>query len=124
MTGETPLWGGRFSKPPAPEVQALGVSLPFDRRLWAQDVQATGAHAAALERAGILSAGERALIDRALGEAAERLRAGTFVFDAADEDIHSSVERFLTDRLGVVGAKIHAGRSRNDLVATDLRMWV
>jgi len=124
VTGEAPLWGGRFSKPPAPEVQALGVSLPFDRRLWAQDVQATGAHAAALERAGILSAAERALIDGALAEAAERFRAGTFVFDPADEDIHSSVERFLTERLGDVGAKIHAGRSRNDLVATDLRMWV
>ena len=118
------LWGGRFSKPPAPEVQALSVSLAFDRRLLGQDVAATAAHARALERAGILSAAEREAIEGALEEASAQFAAGTFPFDPADEDVHSAVERFLTSRLGDVGAKIHAGRSRNDLVATDLRLWV
>jgi len=121
--GEAPLWGGRFSRPPAEEVLAFSVSLPFDRRLWREDVAATAAHARALERAGILAPGERGAIEEALEEAAAAFRDGSFAFDPGDEDVHSAVERFLTDRLGDVGARIHAGRSRNDLVATDLRLW-
>ena len=119
-----PLWGGRFGAPPAEALRAFTVSLPYDQRLWRQDLAVTGAHARALERAGLLTAAERAAVEGALEAAAGLFEAGSFAFEPADEDIHSAVERFLTGRLGDVGAKIHAGRSRNDLVATDLRLWV
>jgi argininosuccinate lyase len=122
-TGEKPLWGGRFARPPAEALRAFTVSLPYDRRLWREDLASTSAHARTLARAGILTGVERAAIEAALAEAAGEFEAGTFVFDDTDEDIHSAVERFLTGRCGDVGAKIHAGRSRNDLVASDLRLW-
>ncbi|HEU5002373.1 MAG TPA: argininosuccinate lyase [Actinomycetota bacterium] len=119
-----PLWGGRFGAPPAEALRAFTVSLPYDQRLWRQDLAVTGAHARGLQRAGLLTAAERAAVEEALESAAELFESGAFAFEEADEDIHSAVERFLTARLGDVGAKIHAGRSRNDLVATDLRLWV
>jgi argininosuccinate lyase len=119
-----PLWSGRFSKAPAPDVREFSRSLHFDRRLWPQDIQCTRAHAAALERAGILSTEEKELVYEALASAAASLADGTFQFDEADEDIHSALERFLTAELGEAGEKIHAGRSRNDLVVTDLRIWL
>ena len=124
MTGDKPLWAGRFSRGPAAAMQAFGDSLPFDQRMWREDIAATAAHARALERAGILAPEERSLVEEALASAGAAFAGGTFVFDDADEDIHSAVERFLTDRLGDTGAKIHAGRSRNDLVATDFRLWL
>jgi argininosuccinate lyase len=124
VTGTEPLWAGRFGSGPAPETAALSVSIHFDRRLWAQDIRVTRAHARGLGRAGLLGADELAAIEGVLDEAAEAFASGTFVFDPTDEDIHSAVERFLTDRLGDTGARIHAGRSRNDLVATDLRLWL
>jgi argininosuccinate lyase len=119
-----PLWGGRFVVGPAAETAALSVSVHFDRRLWVQDIRVTRAHVRGLCRAGLLGNDELGAIERALDEAAAAFEAGAFVFDPADEDIHSAVERFLTDRLGDTGARIHAGRSRNDLVATDLRLWL
>src|SRR5919108_5969690 len=119
-----PLWAGRFGSGPAAETAALSVSVHYDRRLWAQDVAVTRAHVRGLERAGLLGADELKAIEGALDEAAEAFSSGTFVFDPADEDIHSAVERLLTERLGDTGARIHAGRSRNDLVATDLRLWL
>lgn len=121
---DTPLWSGRFARPPAPEVVAFSTSLPFDRRLWAQDIQATRAHARALVRAGLLAEGECESIEAVLDEAGRAFRKGVFVFHPADEDIHSAIERFLTAKLGETGARIHAGRSRNDLVVTDLRLWL
>jgi argininosuccinate lyase len=105
-------------------MQAFGNSLPFDQRMWREDIAATAAHARGLERAGILTPEERVAISAVLDEASALFAEGTFEFDDADEDIHSAVERFLSSRLGDVGAKIHAGRSRNDLVATDFRLWV
>jgi argininosuccinate lyase len=119
-----PLWSGRFSKSLAPDLREFSRSLHFDRRLWPQDIQCTQAHAAALERAGILTSEEKEMVDEALASAAASLADGTFQFEEADEDIHSALERFLTHELGETGAKIHAGRSRNDLVVTDLRMWL
>jgi argininosuccinate lyase len=119
-----PLWAGRFGSGPAAETAALSVSVHFDRRLWAQDILVTRAHARGLVRAGLLADEELAAIEGALDEAARAFESGTFAFDPSDEDIHSAVERFLTERLGDTGARIHAGRSRNDLVATDLRLWL
>ncbi len=119
-----PLWSGRFAEGPAPELAALSASIGFDRRLWPQDIAATRAHARALGRAGILSAEELGSVEATLEAAAGALEGGSFCFHPADEDIHSALERFLITSLGSTGAKIHAGRSRNDLVVTDLRLWL
>jgi argininosuccinate lyase len=121
---DEPLWSGRFTKPPAPEAQALGRSLGFDVRLAPQDVEASVAHVRALEDAGLVTAEEAGQLEKALREVGAEIAAGTFAFNAADEDVHSAVERAVTDRLGDLGGKLHAGRSRNDLVMTDLRLWL
>ena len=117
------VWSGRFTGRPAGEAMALTGSLAFDRRLLAYDLAATRAHVQALVRAGLLEGEEGDRLAKELevlrGEAAD----GSFPFSPADEDVHVAVERVLTDRLGDLGAKVHAGRSRNDLVATDLRLW-
>ncbi|MBW3589039.1 MAG: argininosuccinate lyase, partial [Actinobacteria bacterium] len=98
MTNES-LWGGRFSKPPASETAGFSSSLHFDARMWRQDLDSTRAHAAALHRAGLLTNDELQSIQGALDEAASLFQEDRFVFDASDEDIHSAIERFLTDRL-------------------------
>jgi argininosuccinate lyase len=119
---DRPLWSGRFSTPPAPEAQALGHSLGVDRALADEDVRAGTAHVEALRDAGLLGDDEARQLTDALAQVRDAIRAETFAFDPADEDIHSAVERGVTDLLGDVGAKLHAGRSRNDLVATDVRL--
>jgi argininosuccinate lyase len=121
---DAPLWAGRFSASPAPEAAALGRSLTFDVRLAPQDVEVSIAHAGSLEDAGILTADEAVQLEKALRKVGEEIAAGTFEFHPSDEDVHSAIERAVTDRLGDVGAKLHAGRSRNDLVMTDLRLWL
>lgn len=121
---DTPLWSGRFGKPPAPEAEALGRSLGFDLRLAPQDVEASVAHVRALEDASLLTPEEAGQLEKALLEVGAEIAAGAFAFHPADEDVHSAIERAVTDRLGDVGARLHAGRSRNDLVVTDLRLWL
>jgi argininosuccinate lyase len=121
---DEPLWGGRFERAPAPEAVALSRSLSVDVRLAPQDVEASMAHVWALEDAGLLGAGEAAALEKALRDVGEEIAAGRFAFHPADEDVHSAIERAVTERLGDVGAKLHAGRSRNDLVVTDLRLWL
>ncbi len=119
-----PLWSGRFSKQPALEAAVLGRSLSFDVRLAPQDVKVSIAHVLGLRDAGLIAAEEAETLERALLEVGEEIAADRFAFDAADEDVHSAIERGVTERLGEVGAKLHAGRSRNDLVVTDLRLWL
>ena len=118
------LWAGRFSTPPAPEARALGRSLHFDVRLASQDVEAGIAHVRALQDAGLLTQAEASALEEGLAEVGHEIAAGTFEFDAEDEDVHLAIERGVTAKLGDVGAKLHAGRSRNDLVVTDLRLWM
>jgi argininosuccinate lyase len=118
------LWAGRFSKPPAPEALALGRSLGFDVRLADHDVAASVAHVHALARAGLLSGEESSALEAAVREVGHLIADGAFAFHPDDEDVHSAIERGVADRLGDVGAKLHAGRSRNDLVVTDLRRWL
>ena len=118
------LWAGRFSTPPAPEADALGRSLSFDVRLAPHDVEAGVAHVRALQDAGLLSPAEAGALEEALADVGNEIGEGRFAFDDADEDVHSAIERAVTDRLGDLGAKLHAGRSRNDLVVTDLRLWL
>ena len=119
MTGPDPLWGGRFAGGPADEMMAFTSSLDVDARLLAQDLSVTKAHARALVKAGLLEATEASAIE----DACDTIAAQADIALEGDEDVHSLVERFLTEHLGELGARVHAGRSRNDLVATDLRLW-
>ena len=121
---DQPLWGGRFDSVPAPEAGALSRSLSVDVRLAPQDVESSVAHVRALEDAGLLSSGEAGALEKALREVGEEIATDRFVFHAVDEDVHSAIERGVTERVGDIGAKLHAGRSRNDLVVTDLRLWL
>jgi argininosuccinate lyase len=95
-----------------------------DVRLAPQDVESSVAHTRALEDASVISSGEAAALEKALREVGEEIAGGRFTFHPSDEDVHSAIERGVMERLGDVGAKLHAGRSRNDLVVTDLRMWL
>jgi argininosuccinate lyase len=118
------LWSGRFRVAPAAEADALTRSLPFDVALAPQDVEAGVAHVRALEDAGLVEAAEAAALEKALREVGARIGSGAFAFADADEDVHSAVERGVIELLGETGSKLHSGRSRNDLVATDLRLWL
>jgi argininosuccinate lyase len=122
--GRRPLWSGRFAVAPAPEAAALGRSIGFDLRLAPYDVAAGIAHVAALRDAGLLDDAEATALTDALREVGAAIADGTLQVDEADEDVHSVVERAVTERLGDLGARLHAGRSRNDLVAADLRLWL
>lgn len=117
------LWGGRFETGPDPEMLGLTASVDVDMQLLPYDLEVTKAHARSLLEAGILDADVIGGIDDACDEIAQAWAEGALVLGPDDEDVHSVVERALTERLGDVGRSIHAGRSRNDLVATDLRLW-
>lgn len=118
------LWGGRFSEPLNPLAWKLNASLPVDKRLADQDVRASIAWAEALCQAGILSASEYQSLKKALQEIQIECMAGSFIFSEQDEDIHSAVERRLGELIGPLAGKLHTGRSRNDQVATDFRLWM
>jgi len=116
------MWGGRFSLGPSEALDALNRSLPVDHRLWPQDVAASKAWVHALGRVGVLTPGEETQLLEGLDRVAERLADGAAV-GAPDEDVHTLVERLLYAEVGTVAGKLHTGRSRNDQVATDLRLW-
>ena len=118
------LWGGRFLKGTDEQVHQLNASLDFDRRLYREDLEGSQAWAQALSQAGVLSPEEAAAIRSGLQAILGEFEAGTFLFAPTDEDIHSAIERRLTELLGAVAGKLHTGRSRNDQVATDFRLWV
>jgi argininosuccinate lyase len=118
------LWDGRFKKPAAGLMDAFNNSLPFDKVLIEEDVAGSVAWAKALRKAGVLSTRECAKIEAGLRVIAAEAKAGTVKFLPSDEDIHMAVERLLTSRIGAAGAKLHTGRSRNDQVATDVRLFV
>ena len=122
-TGQS-LWHGRFEGGPAAELMAFTESLSFDRRLWPEDVAGSVAHVLGLAHAQILSVAEGDSIVAALDQVAAEMSAGTFVFAQGDEDIHTAVERRVTELAGPTGAKLHTGRSRNDQSATDVRLWM
>ena len=118
------MWGGRFTQKLDPAAWSLNASIGFDRRLGPQDVRGSLAWAQALRQAGVLSDEEHAGIRDGLLQAEQELAAGSFDFRAEDEDIHSAVERRLGELIGPLAGKLHTGRSRNDQVATDLRLWL
>jgi argininosuccinate lyase len=117
------LWHGRFAGGPAEALMAYTVSLPFDQRMWRDDVAGSAAHVRGLERVGLLTEIERDAILDALDRVTVEMEAATFVFVDSDEDIHTAVERRVTELAGSAGGKLHTARSRNDQVATDLRLW-
>jgi len=121
--GQT-LWHGRFEGGSAEELMAFTVSLPFDRRLATDDIAGSRAHVRGLGRGGLLDDAEVAAVIGALDAVEAELGAGSFTFAASDEDIHTAVERRVSELAGPPGAKLHTGRSRNDQVATDLRLWI
>ena len=123
MSEGQPLWHGRFGEGPSEELLAFTVSLPFDRRLAADDLAGSRAHVGMLVAVGLLTGDEGAAVLGALDTVGAELADGSFVFVESDEDIHTAVERRVTELAGPAGAKIHTGRSRNDQVATDLRLW-
>jgi argininosuccinate lyase len=120
----TTLWGGRFEQAASPLLRQFNDSLPFDQRLWLEDVFGSMAYANAIAAAGLLTAAERDTLLAGLEQVAEEWRSGRFQVAAGDEDVHTAVERRLGELIGPVAGKLHTGRSRNDQVATDLRWWL
>jgi len=118
------LWHGRFEGGPAAELMAYTESLSFDRRLWPDDIAGSVAHVHGLAHASIISIIERDAVLEALAQVAKEMGDGSFRFLAGDEDIHTAVERRVTELAGPAGAKLHTGRSRNDQSATDVRLWM
>jgi argininosuccinate lyase len=118
------LWGGRFRERTNRLVEAFTSSLAVDRRLYAQDVQGSIAHAQTLHRAAVLTKREAATIIEGLNRVRRELDTDRFTFMPQDEDIHMAIERRLTELIGPLGGKLHTGRSRNDQVTTDLRLYL
>ena len=122
--GKTKPWAGRFTQSTDPTAERFTGSLAFDRRLWPWDITGSVAWAKALGRAGLLTASERDTIVRGLDAVREELATGTFPFRPELEDIHTNVERRLHDLVGDVAGKLHTGRSRNDQIALDERLYL
>ena len=118
------LWYGRFATGLSDELVAFTESLSFDRRLAPDDIAGSRAHVAMLGRVGLLSAEDAALLRAALDRVEQELVDGTFAFSSVDEDVHTAVERRVTELAGSAGGRLHTGRSRNDQVATDLRLYL
>ncbi len=118
------LWSGRFRSKLDPQAWALNASLPFDQRLAQQDVRGSLAWAEALHRAGVLTADEYRQMADGLQAIAAEFAAKRFTFTEGDEDIHTAIERRLGELIGALAGKLHTGRSRNDQVATDFRLWM
>ncbi len=121
--GQT-MWGGRFSASPGELMQAINVSIGFDRRLAEQDIAGSKAHSDMLAAQGIITAKDRDAIHQGLDEIGEEIANGTFAFSDELEDIHLNIEARLKEKIGEAGGRLHTGRSRNDQVATDFRLWV
>lgn len=124
MSKVNQMWGGRFDLPPSELMQEINASLPYDRRLYAQDIRGSKAHAAMLAKQGILTAGEEAEIQKGLSLVLKEIEDGRFEFRRELEDIHMAVEARLKEIIGEVGGKLHTARSRNDQVAADMKLFV
>ncbi|RCI73186.1 argininosuccinate lyase, partial [Pseudomonas aeruginosa] len=117
-------WGGRFSEPVDAFVARFTASVDFDKRLYRHDIMGSIAHATMLAKVGVLSDAERDAIVDGLQQIQAEIEAGSFDWRVDLEDVHMNIEARLTDRIGVTGKKLHTGRSRNDQVATDIRLWL
>ena len=117
------LWGGRFAKETSQLMDDFHSSISFDKRLYAQDIKGSQAHARMLCKQGIISAEDEAAIQAGLAAILEDIKAGKVEFPASSEDIHMHVESLLTERIGDAGKRLHTGRSRNDQVALDMHLY-
>ncbi|WP_075997302.1 argininosuccinate lyase [Salaquimonas pukyongi] len=118
------MWGGRFSDRPDAVMEAINASISFDKKLYAQDIAGSKAHATMLAEQGILSKRDAKAILKGLDTILSEIEAGTFAFSAALEDIHMNVEAQLSELIGPAAGRLHTARSRNDQVAVDFRLWV
>ncbi|WP_280562578.1 argininosuccinate lyase [Chromohalobacter sp. 48-RD10] len=117
-------WGGRFSEPTDAFVARFTASVDFDRRLYHHDIRGSIAHATMLERVGVLTCDEREAIVQGLGEVEREIDAEQFPWSVELEDVHMNIEARLTEKIGITGKKLHTGRSRNDQIATDIRLYL
>ncbi len=122
--GDNKTWSGRFSEPVTELVKRYTGSVFFDRRMWRQDIRGSLAHARMLARQGIIGAADLADIERGMAQVAAEIEAGRFAWNLDDEDVHLNIEKRLTALVGDAGKRLHTGRSRNDQVATDIRLWL
>ena len=124
MTTDNKTWSGRFNEPVSELVKQYTASINFDQRLARHDIQGSLAHAQMLHEAGVLSAQDLADIRRGMAEIQAEIEAGSLQWSLDLEDVHMNIERRLTDKIGDAGKRLHTGRSRNDQVATDIRLWL
>ena len=124
QTSGSGLWGGRFQEETDAFVQRFTASESFDRRFYRQDIRGSIAHATMLNRQGVLSDEDCSAIQEGLKEIQADIESGNFEWSAALEDVHMNIEAALTTKIGIAGKKLHTGRSRNDQVATDVRLWL
>ena len=124
MSNDNKLWGGRFTTATDQFVETFTASVQFDQRLYRQDIQGSVAHANMLAAVGVLSAAERDQITQALDQIKGEIERGEFYWSIPLEDVHMNIEARLTELIGVTGKKLHTGRSRNDQVATDIRLYL
>lgn len=118
------LWGGRFTEDTDAFVEAFTASVTFDRRLYAQDIRGSLAHATMLEKTGVISTSDFTAIKQGLTEIEAEIEAGEFEWSVSREDVHMNIEARLTAKIGDAGKRLHTGRSRNDQVATDIRLYL
>ncbi|KAH9502910.1 hypothetical protein Btru_074762 [Bulinus truncatus] len=123
MTEGNKLWGGRFTGAVDPLMEKFNASIHFDKRMWKADLQGSKAYVLALHKANLISSDEKEDIYEGLEKVSHEWEAGTFEIKPGDEDVHTANERRLKELIGPVGGKLHTGRSRNDQVATDMRLW-
>jgi len=121
---EDKLWGGRFSEPTDAFVEAFTASIGFDQRLYKHDIEGSRAHASMLEKVGVLTKEECQDIIDGLAQVENEIETGKLEWSVSLEDIHMNVESRLTDLIGATGKKLHTGRSRNDQIATDIRLYL
>lgn len=117
-------WSGRFSEPVSDLVKRYTASITFDQRMWRQDIRGSLAHARMLTRQGILSSGDLVAIEQGMATITGEIEKGEFNWNLDDEDVHLNIEKRLTTLIGDAGKRLHTGRSRNDQVATDIRLWL
>ena len=122
--GAGKAWSGRFAEPIDGLTQRFNASVGFDRRLAEFDIQGSLAHARMLARCGILPAADLAAIERGMARILDEVRGGTFPWSIEREDVHLNIEHRLTELVGEAGKRLHTARSRNDQVATDIRLWL
>ncbi|WP_181701332.1 argininosuccinate lyase [Chthonobacter albigriseus] len=118
------MWGGRFETGPAAIMEEINASIDFDRKLYAQDIRGSKAHAAMLAEKGVISADDAAKIAEGLDAIKAEIDAGTFTFSRSLEDVHMNIEARLRELIGPAAGRLHTARSRNDQVAVDIKLWV